>query len=212
MIMLDVNFVPNSADDLHCQQSAYAMIRDYYEPGKYSYSWDEWAALTGYEADKGTWASTSLLWFVDRGYSVQHISLFDYSAFVKDGSKYLIETYGEDVGNWQVEHSNLPKEQKLARILLEKGIITKQEPQINDIKIALDTGALIRCLVNSCVLAYQDGYTGHAVVLTGYDGTGFIIQDPGLPPLPNRHVAYELFNSSWAYPNNQAKEMDIIKK
>ncbi len=208
----DVPFVSNTEDDLHCQQSAYAMIRDYFEPGRYNLTWDEWSSITGYEVDKGTWASSGLLWFGSKGYEVQHISLFDYPEFARIGADYLRKAYGDSVGDWQVAHSNLPREQALASELVDKGLVEFREPQFEDIKQAIDSGALCRCLVNSRVLAGKDGYFGHAIVISGYDEEGFIIQDPGLPPIPNRHVVYDLFEKAWAYPNIEAKELDIIKK
>lgn len=212
MQSLKVPFVGNTNDDLHCQQAAYAMIRDYFKPGVYSYSWDEWSELTGYEENMGTWASSGLLWFESEGFKVLQVSLFDYVSFAKRGGDYLLEVFGEEVGSWQISHSNISKEQSLARRLVAKGLVEYREPLQDDIRSALDAGALLRCLVNSSVFAGRGGYVGHAIVVSGYDDTGFTIQDPGLPPLPNRHVVYEVFEKAWACPNKEAKELDIISK
>jgi hypothetical protein len=205
-----VPFISNTKDDLHCMQSAYLMIVKYFKPD-FEMEWDEWSHLTGYEEGKGTWASASLLWFKSAGFDVTHMSLFDYARFAHEGERYLLDSYGEEVGAWQAKHSNLPLEQSRADLLRASGVIKLREPTQKDLKSFLDEGHLIRCLVNSAKLNNKAGYVGHAVVVSGYDDKAFIIQDPGLPALQDRYVSYEDFEKAWAAPNVQAKELDAIK-
>lgn len=207
----DVPFFANTPDNLQCAQAAYLSIATYFDP-KLSITWDEWSKLTGFVKDKGTWATTGLLWFKNNGYDVQHISLFDYEDFATNGGNYLIREFGQEVGEWQVAHSNIAHEQLLAKSALQSGIFKKQEPTQEDIKKYLDSGYLVKCLVNSSALSNKKGYVGHTVVVVGFDDTGFIMHDPGLPPLPNRHVPYTDFEKAWAYPNKKAKELDAIKR
>lgn len=205
-----VPFVPNSEDDLHCMQSAYLMIVRFFKPD-FSIGWNQWSDITGYEDGNATWASASLLWFKENGFNVKHVSLFDYESFAKEGGRYLMSEFGEEVGAWQVEHSNLPLEQERTNSLLLSGIIERREPTQDDIKNLLNEGYLVRCLVNSAKLNNKEGYVGHAIVVSGYGEAGFTIQDPGLPPLKNRKVAYSDFEKVWADPNKEAKELDAIK-
>lgn len=204
-----VPFVANATDDLHCLQAAYSMVRQHFLP-QLSIPDKEWDKITGFEKDKGTWASAALLWFADQGLHVRHITLFDYQDFVAHGGDYLIREYGKDVGEWQVKHTNMPVERKRAERLMKEGTIEKREPTLADITDALDAGSLCRALVNACLLNGRDGYAGHAVIVKGYDKQGVIIHDPGLPPMPDRHIAYDLFEAAWTYPNKESKELDII--
>jgi hypothetical protein len=206
----NVPFVANTSDDLHCLQAAYMSILKYFEP-EIEMPWDEWCELTGFEKDKGTWASASLLWFKSQGFDVIHMSLFDYEDFVKNGGNYLLRLTGEEVGNWQIAHTNMPIEIERAKKLLAEGIIQKREPQIEDIKELLTDGYLVRVLVNSNKLNQKPGYFAHAVTIIGFNDNEVIFHDPGLPPIPERHLNWPDFEAAWADPNNESKELDAIR-
>lgn len=186
------------------------MIVRYFKPD-FEIEWDLWSSQTGYEEGKATWAAAGLIWFKENGFAVHHISLFDYNRFVSEGSDYLIQEFGDEVGRWQIEHSNIPLEQDRITQLLKSDIIQKAEPTKESIRSFLDKGYLVRCLVNSRKLNNRDGYVGHSVVVSGYDDQSFTIQDPGLPPLKDRKVPFSQFESAWADPNAEAKELDAIK-
>jgi hypothetical protein len=187
------------------------MIAKFFNP-RFAIDWEEWSEITGYEEGKGTWSTSGLLWFKENGFEVKHITLFDYDDFAKNGGDYLVRKFGKEIGTWQIEHSNMPKETKKAKELIEKEIVEKREPHLQDIKDFLDKGYLVRCMVNSRRLNGKEGYFGHAVVISEYSEDYFIIQDPGLPPKPNRKVKFEDFEKAWADPNKTAKEIDAIKK
>jgi hypothetical protein len=185
-------------------------IRLYFEP-EYNIEWNEWSKLTGFVEGKGTWATSALLWFKNNGYEVRHISLFDYADFASTGGDYLVREFGNEVGEWQIAHSDISKEKALVVQGIAQSLFTLQEPTIDDVKQFLNDGFLVKCLVNMATLNSKEGYIGHAIVVVGYDETGFVIHDPGLPPQPNRFVTYEDFEKVWASPNKQAKELDAIK-
>jgi hypothetical protein len=206
----EVPFIPNTDDDLHCFQSAYLMIVKYFKP-EFEMNWDEWSAITGYEEGKATWASAGLLWLKNNRFEVQHVSLFSYTDFVSSGAEYLRREFGNEVGTWQIEHSNISLEQERVELLLHSGITNLAEPTQNNIKKFMQQGYLIRCLVNSATLNNRQGYLGHSIIVTGYDENGFTIHDPGLPALKDRKVSYKDFELAWADPNKEAKELDAIK-
>jgi hypothetical protein len=206
----NVSFVANSNDDLHCLQAAYMSILKYFKP-EMTMDWNEWNELTGFEKDKGTWASAGLLWFKNQGFDITHISLFDYENFIKNGGDYLLQLTGEEVGNWQISHTNMPLEIERAKKLLAGSIVQKREPKVEDIKDLLKSGYLVRVLVNANKLNQKPGYFGHAVTIIGFNDSEVIFHDPGLPPIPNRRITWEDFESAWADPNIEAKELDAIK-
>lgn len=203
-----VPFVPNEPDDLHCLQAAYMMIAKYFDPN-FDITMNEWSKITCF--DKSTWESAGLLWFKENGYDVKRICLFNYVYFVKLGADYIIREYGQETADWQTKNSNIPEEMKRAEKLIASVDIERREPTSNDIRAMLGDGYLVRLLVNSNKLKGVSGYTGHSVVVFGYDDNGVIMHDPGLPPLPNRRVSWKKLESAWAYPNPAAKELDAIK-
>lgn len=208
--MINVPFISNTSDDLHCLQATYMMIVKYFMPN-FDIDWQEWSIITGFEAGKGTWALSSILWLTNNNFIVKHVSLFDYETFVSKGGQYLKDEYGEEVGSWQIKHTNMPKEISLSKQLLINNLVEKREPTISEIKMLLDEGYLIHCLVNSNKLNQKQGYVGHAIVVYGHDKENLFIHDPGLPAVPSRKVNFNDFESSWASPNKQAKELTAVK-
>jgi len=206
----DVPFVANTPDDLHCMQAAYMMIAKYFQPD-FAMDMNEWSKFTGFEKDKGTWASAGLLWFKEHGYQIRHLSLFDYETFVKSPEAYLIELTGKAVGAWQIAHTNIPVEVNRIKKLLQAEIVERRQPTIVDIKKFLDDGYLVRVLVNANKLNGKEGYFGHAIPIIGYDDKNIVFHDPGLPPTPNRSVTCADFEAAWADPNPESKELDAIK-
>ncbi len=206
----EVPFIQNTEDDLHCLQAAYMMIVKYYRPD-FKVDWNEWSKVTGFEIGKGTWASAGVLWFSNNGFEVKHYEIFDYDMFFETGGEYLIQKNGKEVGQWQIEHSNIQAEQNRAKQMIDKGLLENIEPTIKDIKTYLDEGYLLRASLNSRRLNGKEGYFGHAVTVIGYDDGSFTVHDPGLPPYPNRRILFDDFEAAWADPNNEAKELDAIK-
>ena len=186
------------------------MIAQYFVPD-FKIGPVEWDKITGFEKDKGTYATAGLLWFLNQGFDAKEISLFDCNKFISDGGDYLTELSGKEVGEWQIAHSNIPLEQERMKTLLSSGAYEMREPTIDNIKKFLDDGYLVRALVNSRKLNSKDGYFGHSVVVIGYDEDDFTIHDPDSPPKPNRKVSFPDFEAAWADPNAESKEMDAIK-
>lgn len=205
----EVPFVPNEPDDQHCMQASYMMIAKYFEPD-FAIPMDEWSKITAF--DKSTWASAGLLWFQGQGYVVKHITLFDYQRFVEKGEDYLVALNGPEVAAWQIAHSNIQAEQERASKLLASGLIEQREPLQKDIKNYLESGYLVRIMINYCKLAGKARYIGHAVVIFDYDEQGVFMHDPGLPPKANRHVSWVDLEAAWADPNAESKELDAIKR
>jgi hypothetical protein len=206
----DVPFVSNTPDDKQCLQAAYSMIRQYFQPDL-KIAPDEWASLTGFVPEKGTWSMAGLMWFKDHGYEVVHMGTFDYGAFAEFGGAYLIEALGEEIGNWEIKYTDLVVEQARAVRFLESNIWVQRAPTLDDIRQFLRDGYLVKGLVNLNTLNGKMGYLGHAVVVKGFTDTEFIIHDPGLPARPNRHVRIEKFADAWIDPVRNSQKLDAIR-
>lgn len=206
----NVPFIGNTDDNLHCLQASYGMIRHFFEPG-WHIDWSEWARTTGYVEGKGSWSFAGLMWFTQNGYDVVHITAFDYHRFVNEGETYLREALGDEAGSWEAAFTDMPLEQARCREFIQTGIWQHRKPSLADLQLYLDRGYLLKCLINLNFLNDIPGFLGHAVVVLGYTESEIIIHDPGLPPLPNRHVNINKFMAAWTNPNSNMEKMDAIK-
>ncbi len=202
----EIPFYANAEDGMHCFQASLKMVMKYFWPER-DYSWDELDGITKKVSGLWTWPMAGLIWLEKNGLEVKNIENFDYNKFIKIGSKYIIEEYGEEVGNEQIKYSDINQELSIAREFVEKIKIEKKIPKVDEIKQLLIGDYLIIVNLNSRILNGRDGYTGHFVVIKGFDKQGFIINDPGLPGKENRKVDFELFERAWAYPNEKAKNI-----
>lgn len=211
--MLDrlVGFYPNTSDDTHCFQAVLKMILKYFYPEE-DYSWQELDRKTAKVESLWTWPMAGILWLKEKGLYIRLIDPFDYKKFVEIGGQYLIDEYGDEVGNEQIQHSDIEQERELTKQYIEKVGIEKRIPELIEIKDYLEAGYLVGCNVNSKKLNRQEGYVGHFVIVKGFDDNRLIIHDPGLPPLENRKVGFATFEKAWAYPNEKAKNIMAFKR
>ncbi|MBL8158834.1 peptidase C39 family protein [Candidatus Saccharibacteria bacterium] len=203
-------FISNAPDDLHCLQAAYGMIRQFFEP-EWQFDLEEWSQLTGFEPGHGSCSSVGLLWFHNNGYDVQHITKYDYRRFVAEGNDYQYEAIGREAADWEAEHFNMDLERERAARMVATGMWQHRAPGFEDIKLYLERGYIMKCLVNLNELNDKPGYLGHAVVVIGYSEDTLIIHDPGLPPRPSRMVSFDKFLAAWADPNANMEKLDAIK-
>jgi hypothetical protein len=153
-----------------------------------------------------------LLNLIKMGFDITVIEGFDGRDFVINGEDYLVRAFGKETSSWQIKNSNITREQKYYNQLFKSGADIKCDiPMLNNIKSFLDKGYLVQATVNSKKLNGKDGYTGHSVLVFGYDNNGLNLHDPGLPPKENRFVTFDDFIDAWAYPNDTAKNLIAIK-
>lgn len=210
MVNYDVPFYSNTPDDTHCFQAALKMVLKYFQPEK-DYSFEELDKVTAKVEGMWTWPYAGLIWLAENGFEVKSISLMDRMRFANEGYEYLVEFYGTEKADANRKHSDLEQEQRLARLFEEKKMSETRLCDMDDIKRFLDEGYLVKCTVNARTFGNKGGYAGHAVIVKGYDADGFIIHDPGLPPIENRKVPYDLFEKAWAYPDERSRNITAIR-
>ena len=175
------------------------------------YSWEELEEFSAKKEGLSTWPTQSYMNLIKMGFEVVDIDEFDNKEFIKEGGRYLIKKYGEDVAQWQIKMSDLDQERKLMK---EYETYNKHQfklPNLEDVKKALDEGFLVMCTVNSEVLNNEPGYTGHIVLIYGYDDQNLYLHDPGLPPLESRKISYKEFRKAWESPDEGARNMAAFK-
>jgi hypothetical protein len=153
-----------------------------------------------------------LMWLKRLGLEVRNIEAFDYERFATHGLRYLVGIWGKEVATAQDRHSNLQQERKRAIAFLETVGIEKRSPTVKDLQRLLMQGYILICGVNAYALAGKPGYSGHGVVIKGFDSRHVYLHDPGLPAMRNRKVDLATFERAWAYPNAAAKNIAAFKK
>ena len=206
MIKQRVPFFSNSEDNTHCYQAAINSVLKYFQPNK-EYSFKELDEMSAKKEGLWTWQTQMILNLLKVGFDVVDIDDFDISKFVESGEEYLKEKYGNEVAVQQVKNSDIEQEQELYAEYLVLNKHIQRIPNIKDIKLLLEKGYIIICNINSRVLNNKEGYAGHFIVVFKADDKEIYYHDPGLPPFPNRKETFEKFNSAWAYPNEEAKNL-----
>lgn len=207
----DVPFYANTPDNTHCFQAGIKSVLKFFEPEQ-EYSWKELEDITAKVEGLWTWPIATMLWLSERDYQIIVKTTFNYREFASKGNDYLVERMGEKVAKAQIEHSNITQEQKLAEQLLTKVKVENEVPNFYDIRSLINEGFIVTCNVNSRALNNLDGYSGHFIVVKGYDDNGFYIHDPGPPPIANRYVTDEQYDKGWAYPTKESRDILAIKK
>lgn len=205
-----VSFYANP-DKTHCYQAGIKMILKHFYLER-EYDWDELDKITAKVEGLWTWPMAGMVWLQDNGFELKNVEDFDYERFINEGEDYLIELFGEAVVRKQVAHSDIQQERQFARQLLDNVDTDVRIPEQQEIKDLLDEGYLIACNVNSRVLNGQNGYSGHFVLLIGYDADGFILHNSGPPPREGQRVSFELFEKAWAYPNDSVKNYFAVRR
>ena len=206
----EIPFYSNTPDDTHCFQASLKMVLKYFYPNE-DYSWEELDKITAKVEGLWTWPTAGLIWLQEKGLEVKNIELFDYDKFIQKGGQYLVEQYGEEVGNEQTKHSDIKQEIELTKKFVKIIDTEKKIPELDDIKQLLLKNYVIIVNVNAKALNDESGYVGHFVVIKGIDDDGFMLNDPGLPGRENHRVSFELFEKAWAYPNEKAKNIMAFK-
>lgn len=176
-----------------------------------NYNWDELDALTAKKPGLWTWPLAGILWLKSLGFDTYIVSNFDYDRFVTLGSDYLIEYSGREVGDAQIANSDIAKERCFAKQACKTELIKCRVPKIKEICRILDKGYLLICNVNSRALSGKPGYVGHFVLVYGHADDSLLLHDPGPAPKPSRVVPFDIFESAWAYPDENAKDYIAIK-
>lgn len=207
---MKIPFFPNTGDGTHCWQAAMKMALAVFEP-QTEFSYEELNKISGKQVGKWTWPTTTMLWLHERGYELILKSDFDYADFAKRGEKYLRERCGEEVARAQIANSDISRELEVAKKFAATKIPSRKIPDLAELKKLLTEGYVIICNINAAVLHWQQGYSGHFVVVTEVSESTVTLHDPGLPPKPDFQVSTASFEAAWAYPELRDKNLLAIR-
>ena len=203
---LDIPFFGNTGDGTHCWQAAMQMALAVCLPDR-TFTPDDLDRISGKLPGKWTWPTAAMLWMIEQGLSLSLIEEFDYRAFADHGEAYILERFGEEVGWAQIEHSDIPREQAIARRFIAAAPLEHRIPTLDDIRREIGKGAVVIVNINAAALSGEQGYSGHFVVVCDVGSDAVTLHDPGLPPRPGLKVPRELFERAWAYPSERDKNL-----
>lgn len=194
MIKLNIPFHPNLKDNLHCFQASLMMVLSFFE-SDFKYSAAEIDRVTGFQKNRLTWNSLALLWLAHNGYSIKDISDFDSEVFAKRGKAYLREYWRPDVYAFQNSESDLTKEQRLTKRLLQTESIKmiKKRPALAMLEKHLASGWLAIANIDISRLNNNKYYSPHSIVITGMSPISVFFHDPGSTSRQNRRIGRNKF-------------------
>ena len=205
-----VPFYPNSKDNTHCYQAALKMVLGYFTPKK-RYTWKKLEKFTAKKKDKWTWPTQAMLNFKKLGFDIQKQSTFDYKRFIKKGGAYLIEKYGREMGEAQIENSDIKQEIKLAKEYVSFFGNDMKLPTLRELKRLLKDGYLLVINVNYYRLYDKKGFIGHFVVVFKISDKYVYLHDPGLPLKIDIKIPLKNFIKAWEYPGKDSRNCQAFK-
>jgi hypothetical protein len=192
-----IPFFPNSEDNTHCFQSAIQMVLKHYFPND-SYTERQLEQLTGKFRGLWTWPHAGIMYLQSKGCDLIILDAFDYALFAKQGTDYLIDTYGSEIAYQQINNSKIDQEMTYVKQLLRTEVKFDKLPTLQKTRDLIEQGYLVIFNVNAQTLNGKEGYVGHFVVAYAIDDKYVHFHDPGLPPVPNRKETLEDFEAAWA--------------
>lgn len=169
---------------------------------------EELEKITGKATEGGAFATHYLIWMVDQGFEVKRWDTHDWKAFEREGVDYIRRVIGDGAADYVAEFADIPYEQSVVDEFLEKVRLVPQKPTVDMAEKAFRDGWLLRAAVNSRILNNREGYMGHSIVITGFDGDEVIFHDPGLPAEANRRASREVFQRAM---DSFGGELDAIR-
>jgi hypothetical protein len=207
--MKDIPFYSNRKGNNSCMLACFRAALEYLQDKPYT--WKELEKLTGYRPKRAAWTVKIWTELADE-LDIRMIEGFDYARYHKEGEAYLHTFLKPEEVAWQLQQSNLAQIRPLIPEFLKRVRYEKRSPGLQDIDNMLDDGYLVVVGLNSKLLNGQKGYTAHMVLVHDREGDEYIIHDPGLPPMPNRHVDRNLLFKAMGGKDNTTEVTGIKSK
>jgi len=182
------------------------MVLKYFLPHE-NFTFKHLDAMTGHIKGLWTWPMRGAIAIRNLGLRVINIEPFDYQSFSSTPKEYLYAFAGRDVAEIQIQHSDIESEKQNAEEFMQKIELERRQPKYKDIIDLLSKKYLLICNINAKTLNRKRGYIGHFVLVFRATKYNVWLHDPGLPPRKKRRVTRRVFEESWAYPNEDAKNI-----
>lgn len=204
-----IPFYSNAKDDTHCYQACLKMILKHIFPKK-NFTFKKLDKLTNKPKAKWSWYPAGLVSLHKMKLIVKLYSMFDYKKFSQEGKKYIYSLFPKENAETIIENSDILSAVKDTKRMLKRKIFRKERIDFIKVEEFFKRSYDIILWVNSGLLNRTNKFTGHFVVLIGFDKNYIYVHDPGLPPRPNRKVSKKHFLKAWEY--NGYGDVVLIKK
>lgn len=160
------------------------------------FSWPELEGLTGYKPGVAAWTVGILPRMDAMGFDIRMIEPFDYEQYQKDGEIYLEKVYEPEELAQYKKMSNILEMREQLPAFLEHVKHENRQATLEDIDQFLSEDRLVFVTVNGRTLNNKPGFYPHAILVIGREGDEYVVHDPGLPPIPYRHVKPEILQKA----------------
>jgi 23S rRNA pseudouridine1911/1915/1917 synthase len=184
--MSRVPFYANDDSDMRCMVAVYRSIFSYFLRKKLS--WQEADEFVGFRDGHAAWTVLALTKMARMGFDIRMIEPFNYRTYTRRGRTYLKETYPDEQLDWLLAHSNILDIKPYIPEFLKTVRWENRRATLEDIDTMLAEKRLVFVALNGRKLNGREGYSNHAVLITGRSDDSYILHDPGLPPKPDRRV------------------------
>lgn len=191
----------------HCFQACLAMVLKFFLPER-DFSFAELDKMTGKRPGKWTWPLKGVLEMRALGFDAVFLEDFDYTAFARDGEKYLFARLGKEAAEVQISHSDIAAEIETAKLLSMDGIFNLREPSIKDLVELTGSGYVVQCGINAYMLDGEPGYTSHSVIVVSATEKIVTINDPADSHREYYEVDTEIFDKAWC--GNTGNDRNLI--
>jgi len=211
--MKNVTFYANTADDTHCVQASFRIMLKYFLP-ELEFTYDHLDVMSQKQSGKGTWWPPMLIELQKLGLRVKCIEGFDYKNFYETGEPYVRSIYRPEAADYYLKHSNLMEIRHIVPDFLKKVDVDARPATGEDLGALLVDGWLVGIDLNAAVLndLKRDDYVGHMVVVFDADKNNYWIHDPGLKPMPNRHVSRRKLEDAWFWSGHKNAGIVAVKR
>jgi hypothetical protein len=183
-----LHFYPNHKDGGHCASAVFRTLYKYYFD--IDLAWKEAEEIQGFRDGKSGWNIIAQTKLARKGVKIKCIEPFDYVRFKQIGNDYFYQNFSPEVADYYVKHSTIKDAIPYIDEFEDKVDHEMRRASIEDIIDMLNEGYLVGAELNSRQLNNEPGFLSHYVLVHGFDGENFTLNDPGLPPIENRIVPF----------------------
>jgi hypothetical protein len=176
-----------------------------------TFTWEQLEELTDFIPGHGAWVYAELLALHNYGLNAKLITGFDIERFIREGIDYIESEYGKQVADYERQHPHdYPKIKRQMQQALSQNLVQTTPGRLDDVRQFIDNKWYVMMMLNSKALNGEPGYTGHRVLVYGYDDHGVIMHDPGTVDInyESRRVSWQQLDSAW----QNARELLAVQK
>ncbi len=172
-------------------------------------SFDELSALMHKRVGKYTYEFALVADMPNRGFETKVIFDLDLDSLASDPTAFLVRHFGREVGPQIIANTDLDQLKADSAVLAAaRGITIERRPAIReDIPHLIKEGFYLLATVNQRVLQADSGYSAHTIFIYGCSPRGVIVHNPGRPGLRGVEISWGLFDRSWAFPDEGARNI-----